>query len=93
MIFSSRKRGVPGPYLDWKVRLFFLGAALALIGIGVDSSLLVGLATGVLILGVGLRFWPGGNGRVEAEDDDQWEALHEEENPGSPPPDDSPTQN
>ena len=55
MIFSSRKKGGPDPYLDWKVRLFFLGAALVLMGIGLESSLLVGLAIAVLLVGVVLR--------------------------------------
>jgi len=55
MIFSSRKKGGPDPYLDWKVRLFFMGAVLALLGIGLGSPILVGLAISVLLVGVVLR--------------------------------------
>ena len=55
MIFSSRKKGGPDPYLDWKVRLFFMGAVLALLGNGLGSPILVGLAISVLLVGVVLR--------------------------------------
>jgi hypothetical protein len=58
MIFSSRKNRGEDPHLDWKVRIFFLGALLALVGIARDSRLLVGLAVGVLLLGFVLRFIP-----------------------------------
>lgn len=58
MFFSRRRQGTDH-YLDWKVRLFFLGAALALVGIGLDSSLLVGLAIAVLFAGFALRLLPG----------------------------------
>lgn len=60
MFFSSRKRRGPDLHLDWKVRLFFLGAVLALIGIGTESSILIALAIFVLLVGVVLRFLPAG---------------------------------
>jgi hypothetical protein len=60
VIFLSRKKKGPDPYLEWKVRLFSGGAVLALVGLGLESSLLVGLAILILLVGVGLRFLPGG---------------------------------
>ena len=59
LMFFSRRRGGPDHRLDWKVRLFSFGALLALMGIGLESSLLVGLAIAVLLVGVALRFLPG----------------------------------
>ena len=58
MIFLNRRRRGEDPHLAWKVRLFFLGAALALVGMVMDSSWLIGAAVAVLIAGVGLRFLP-----------------------------------
>ena len=70
MIFSSRRKREGDPHILWKVRLFFLGAALALLGIGFESSLLIGLAIGALFLGAALRFLPvkGEGSTPEAED-------------------------
>ena len=58
MIFSSRKNRAPDSFLDWKVRLFFVGAIVALVGIGLDSSLIVGVAILILLAGASLRFLP-----------------------------------
>ena len=58
MMFHSRKKKDPDPYLDWKVRLFLLGALLAMIGLAMESSLVVGLAIAVLFAGVVLRLFP-----------------------------------
>lgn len=60
MIFASRNRKDPDVHLDRKVHLFFLGALLALIGIGLGSSFLVSLAILVLLVGLALRFLPSG---------------------------------
>ena len=70
MIFPSRKSGGPDPFLDWKVRFFFVGAVLALLGIGMKSSLLVGLALPVLLSGFLLRFLRRGSGDGIPVDDD-----------------------
>jgi len=59
VILASRRRRGPDPFLGRKVQIFLAGAALALVGIGVDSSLLVGLAILILLVGVGLRFLAG----------------------------------
>lgn len=58
MIRPSRETRGPDPMLNWKVGVFFLGATLAFIGIGMEISWLVGLAIGVLVLGVAVRFLP-----------------------------------
>ena len=46
-------------HLDWKVRAFFLGALLAIIGIGTESQPVVFVAIAVLLVGIILRFLPG----------------------------------
>lgn len=69
MMFHRRRRSGPDPYLQWKVRLFFLGAVLALVGLARDSSLLVGLAVLILLVGVALRLLPGGKDEVESPPD------------------------
>ena len=59
MIFARRGGEGPDPFLGKKVQIFMAGAALALVGIGVDSSLLVGLAILILLAGVVLRLLAG----------------------------------
>lgn len=46
-----------GPWLEWKVRLFTVGAVLALAGIYLEESWMVYAAIAVLAAGVGLRFF------------------------------------
>jgi hypothetical protein len=59
VIFASRgPRGDDG-HLEWKVQLFFVGAALGLVGMALDSSFMVGLAIVALVGGVVLRFFQG----------------------------------
>ena len=78
MIFSSRKRGGPDSHLLWKVRLFFAGSVLALLGIGLESSLLVILGIAVLLLGAGLRFFPVGRDGAAPEQSEEEEPPHED---------------
>jgi len=59
VIGLDRKRRGKDPHLEWKVRLFFVGGALALLGIALNSSAVVGGALVVLLAGMGLRFLPG----------------------------------
>lgn len=50
-------RGAPGredPFLDWKVRIFFSGAAVLVAGILFDRPVLALVAAGVLAAGVAL---------------------------------------
>lgn len=56
MIRPSRTRRGPDAFLDWKVRLFFVGAALALVGIATGIEWLVGVAIGTLAAGLILSF-------------------------------------
>lgn len=69
MIGVSRKKRGPDPHLELKVGIFFAGAAVALVGIALDSRVVVGLATLILLAGFALRFLPAG-GEKEAEDDE-----------------------
>jgi hypothetical protein len=91
VILASRKNGAPDPFLDWKVRLFFVGAIVALVGMGLDSSLIVGVAILVLLVGASLRFLPrekqGANGIEGAEGAEGDKADADVENVEiSPPP-------
>lgn len=75
LLFVDRSRKADAyPWLPWKVRLFLLGAALAVVGMAMESRLLVGIAIGVLALGFLVRFLPGGTGVVEGE---EWEGERE----------------
>jgi Na+-transporting methylmalonyl-CoA/oxaloacetate decarboxylase gamma subunit len=65
MIFLDRGKDGSDKYLEWKVRFFLLGAALAMAGVGLDSSVLVILAIALLVAGAALRFLPT---REAAED-------------------------
>ncbi|MEQ9400523.1 MAG: hypothetical protein RJQ04_15275 [Longimicrobiales bacterium] len=55
-----------GPYLEWKVRLFTVGAILALGGMYLDEGWVLAVATVVLILGMLVRFLPHPDGDVDA---------------------------
>jgi hypothetical protein len=59
MILLDRERREKDPHLGWKVKLFFVGAALAVAGIAADSAWIIGAAVLVLLVGAGLRFLPG----------------------------------
>ena len=54
----NRESRAEDPHLAWKIRLFFLGAVFALVGIAVDLSWLIGCAVAALMAGLGLRFLP-----------------------------------
>jgi hypothetical protein len=81
LLFVDRSRKAEEyPWLPWKVRIFLAGAALAVVGMAVDSNVLVGIAIGVLAFGFLIRFLPGGTGVVEGEEgedpddaDEEWE--------------------
>lgn len=69
LVFMDRgRRAGRYPWFEWKVRLFVVGAALGVVGIGLSWDLLV--LAGILVLAAGLlvRFLPGGRG-VDAEPD------------------------
>ena len=61
LIDRSRRR--PVSHFKWRVRLFGVGAILAVVGIYTDVSWLINLAIAVLAVGILLRFTPGRGGR------------------------------
>jgi len=70
MFFDRSRRA--GRYLEWKVRIFTLGAVLAVVGMATSQSWMTWLAIVVLGAGLVLRFLPGG--KEVAEDG----AAHDE---------------
>ena len=50
--------GKDDPFLAWKVRLFIIGASLALAGMGWTIPWLMWAGVTVLAAGLGLRFLP-----------------------------------
>lgn len=92
MIFASRRRRGYDRYLPWKVRALWLGGALALLGMWLESGWLLGPATVVLLAGILLRFLPapegarGGEGTNSgggAEALDGWGARHSSRTAGT----------
>jgi len=76
MVFMERNRRADDyPWLQWKVRLFAIGAGLALGGVILEWGWLIPAAIIVLVAGFALRFLPGGTG-VREEDPEE----EEEEN-------------
>lgn len=62
-----RRSGTGGPHLRWRMVLLGLGALLALLGMGLDRDWMVNAALGILVLGFGLRFLPGGEDGEEGD--------------------------
>ena len=55
MIFARRSK--PSlEHLEWRIRLFGVGAILAMVGIWSGQGWLINLAIGVLVIGFALRF-------------------------------------
>lgn len=54
MFDRSRRR--PRAHLEWRIRLFGVGAILAVAGIATESRWLINVAIAVLALGALLRF-------------------------------------
>jgi hypothetical protein len=68
LVFLDRSRRAERyPLLEWKVRFFAVGAALAIGGMVLGIDWLVTAAIFILVAGFFLRFFPGGTG----EEDDQ----------------------
>jgi uncharacterized membrane protein len=63
-----RSRG-PVRHLEWRIRLFGVGAILAVVGMATGQGWLVNLAIAVLLLGMVLRFAPA-RGEHTGEGDD-----------------------
>jgi hypothetical protein len=51
-MMDRSRRDQPDPFLDWKVRIFFAGAALLAAGVFLRRDVLALVAAGVLALGV-----------------------------------------
>ncbi len=56
---SRERRGGEDAFVVWRVRLFALGAVLALAGMGLALRWLVWAGIGALAAGLALRFLPG----------------------------------
>lgn len=75
LIFADRTRKAADyPWLAWKVRIFVVGAVLAVYGMVQEDNRILAVATFVLLVGFLMRFLPGGRGVMEEEED-----LDEEE--------------
>lgn len=68
-VFVDRRRR-SDRFLEWKVRLFSVAAALALVGIYLDERWVAGAAIPVLVVAMLLRFVPGGRTAPGDEDED-----------------------
>ena len=79
MIFLDRRSREADPSLDWKIRVFAVGAILALVGMALESRILVWLAVAALLLGITLRFWAPGGTREETSDGGGGEGGPDEE--------------
>jgi len=66
-LFLNRSKRA-GRFLEWKVRIFAVGATLALGGMYLHQDWLVGVALVVLVGGMAVTFLPGGSGPAEGED-------------------------
>jgi hypothetical protein len=61
LVFLDRRRRSDSPWVvDWKIRLFVIGAALAVAGIITQIDWLVTSAIVILIIGFALRLLPRG---------------------------------
>lgn len=72
-LFIDHARG-RRPHLEWKVRLFAVGAVLGVAGMGLEEPWLTGAGIVVLLAGVLVRFVPGGgDGAGQAGEDEEGE--------------------
>ncbi|HSG49005.1 MAG TPA: hypothetical protein VLA43_14385 [Longimicrobiales bacterium] len=65
-----RRGGGSGGHLEWRARILGVGAVVALAGIGTEREWLVNVAIGILVLGFGLRFLPGGGDEGDSGSDE-----------------------
>jgi len=68
MVLLDRRRRA-GRYLEWKVRLFSLGAVVALAGIYWREAWMTSIAIVILLAGMVLRFLPASRGEAPEEDE------------------------
>lgn len=88
MAFIDRTPRRIDPYLEWKVRLFVLGAGLALISMFMDIGWLMAVAAVLLGIGFSLRFLTRRHEealrRENEEQDEAWEWEDGEEDHTTP---------
>ena len=75
MLFVANRGRREDRYLEWKIGLFSVAAAITMAGIYLDERWMTGTALALLIAGMLLRFLPGGGGSGRAtyidDDDDE----------------------
>ncbi len=82
LIFVDRSRRADHyPLLEWKVRLFVIGASLSVGGMVLERDWIIWVGIVFLVAGFLVRFLPGGRGvRSDAdEDDEEWDEDWEDE--------------
>lgn len=63
-MFLRSRSGPPAGHLEWRVRLFGVGAILAILGMYFDARWMIWIAIAVLVTGFLLRF-AGRNGEED----------------------------
>lgn len=58
-MFVSRRRGSHAAHLEWRIRIFGVGAILGIAGMIAEMRWMIWIALGVLMVGFLLRFLPG----------------------------------
>lgn len=62
-LFIDRDRRADSyPWFEWKVRLFLLGATIAVVGIALELEWLTSISILILVAAFLMRFLPGGKG-------------------------------
>ncbi|HEX2205446.1 MAG TPA: hypothetical protein VHG91_19200 [Longimicrobium sp.] len=84
MLLDRRPRGGGDPFLDWKVRLFFAGAALFALAVVLDRPVLVLAAGAVLVAAFVLRFFAPREEEPEYVEEEEEEVA--DETPADRPP-------
>lgn len=82
-LFRPSRTARAGRWFEWKIRIFLVGATLAMVGIFLDDRRVIGAALGVLAVGVVLRALPDGEAPASPDDDeDADEEEHESDDDG-----------
>ncbi len=79
MLFFADRHRRAGRYLEWKVWIFTVAAGFTLVGLYFEDRRLTGVAIGLLICAVLLRFLPGGVGQRPDEGEDDGDVLGDED--------------
>lgn len=79
MPFIDRTSRTIDPYLEWKVRLFVLGAGFAVIAMFLDIGWLLAVAAGLLGVGFALRFLTRRHEEALRRESGEWGSEEEED--------------